>query len=188
MLRKNLYTCFHLVFIVEQFIRAAHLLNIEMRLSISYEWNITFVCSCYDGYSSPKCTAPCEPLWHGQQQEPGVTLRRFWKPNPVAVLLTGPVACNAPGPLIRLGGLKHRLLRQVLPLRLGQSITSWMVNLRRSRWCACLKTTLLVCRAMDALDARGAVKCWAMEPWSLIARCNELVAKCSIKVQHQTAL
>jgi len=42
MLRKNLLTCFHLVFIVEQSIWAAHFLNIEMRLSISYEWNITF--------------------------------------------------------------------------------------------------------------------------------------------------
>lgn len=124
MLRKNLQSCF-----VEQFIWAAHFLNIEMRLSISWMEHHLCGCSCYDGYSSPKCTAPCEPLWHGQQQEPGVTLQRFWKPSPVAVLFYRPGRLQCPWSSDTVGGPQTSAASPSLPLRewWNPSLLEWWI-------------------------------------------------------------
>ena len=92
----------------------------------------------------------------------GVTLQRFWKHGQscwVPCLQARSVAM----PLV----LRYGWGASSFPLWLGKSTTS-MVNVQRSRWCACLKTTLLACRAMDAwlfllpeFHLHG-----SLEPWS----------------------
>lgn len=56
----------------------------------------------------------------GNSRSPGLHSKGFESQVLLQSCFTGPVACNAPGPLIRLGDLKHRLLRQVCHFENGE--------------------------------------------------------------------